>query len=628
MSTVRPRFTFGAARLAAIVAALALAATRLDAQDWSAPLPPAPEWNGASRDLVRPATDPWVTPAEASGFATTPSYAETVAWLQRLAAAAPQVKLVQVGATGEGRPLWLVVASAEGASTPEQLRANGRPTVFAQAGIHSGEIDGKDAGLMLLRDLTVGKRLDLLKGANFLFVPVLNADGHELRTVRSRINQRGPENAGWRTTARNLNLNRDYVKLDSPEIRAMVGVLNAWQPDLYVDLHVTDGADYQYDITWGGSGRQVWSPAIGSWIEDSLRPAVDAGMKARGHIPGPLWVASLVDPFDPLKGFLEWPNQARLSNGYGDARHLPTLLIENHSLKPYDQRVLGTYVLLEGLLRHVAADAAALRAAIAADRARRDAEVVLQRRIGDQTREVEVLGIDWRVTDSAATGGKRMAWTGQPRTFRAPLASGDLPAVSVPRPKAYWVLPAWGDVIERLQLHGVRMDRLSGPMEMELEACRLTGVKLAEQPFEGRVGLAGTSTEPWSRTPTASGSGSGCVVERRQQVLPAGTVRVPTDQPLGDLAMILLEPASPDSFLRWGFFHEILQRTEYVEGYVMEPLAERMLARDPALRADYEKALAADPELAKDAQARLAWLYRRSPWADDRYLLYPVFFER
>jgi hypothetical protein len=240
--------------------------------------------------------------------------------------------------------------------------------------------------------------------------------------------------------------------------------------------------------------------------------------------------------------------------------------------------------------------------------------------------EVEVLGIGWRNTSSAVSGGTRIEWTGEPRTFRAQLLKGDVVVLSAARPKAYWVPPAWGDVIERLRGHGIAMDRLATPMEMEVEACRLRGVAIAPQPFEGRVGLAGSGTEPWAAAATPGSTG--CTVERRRQRLPAGSVRVSTDQPLGDLAMVLLEPASPDSFLRWGFFHEILQRTEYVEGYVIEPLAERMLAADPALRAEFEKALAADAELAKNPQARLAWFYRRTPWADDRYLLYPVFTER
>jgi len=157
-----------------------------------APLPPVRAFEGPSRRLIAPPTDPWITPAEAGGFERTPSYDETIAWLERLAAATPRVRLVSLGKSGLGREIWMAVASAEGAADPEALRANGKPVVLAQAGIHAGEIDGKDAGLMLLRDLTVGKKLDLLQRASLLLIPILNPDGHERVERLGRINQRGP----------------------------------------------------------------------------------------------------------------------------------------------------------------------------------------------------------------------------------------------------------------------------------------------------------------------------------------------------------------------------------------------------------------------------------------------------
>ena len=162
-------------------------------------------------------------------------------------------------------------------------------------------------------------------------------------------NQRGPVEMGWRTNAKNLNLNRDYAKLDTPEVRGVVAAINAYEPDLYFDLHVTDGSDYQYDVTFGFTGPHGYSPAIAGWLKDHLERGLMADLTAAGHIPGPLIFAA--DDRNPAQGLLEWTSPPRFSNGYGDARHLPTLLVENHSLKPYDQRVLGTYVLLESALR-------------------------------------------------------------------------------------------------------------------------------------------------------------------------------------------------------------------------------------------------------------------------------------
>ncbi|PYJ01090.1 MAG: carboxypeptidase, partial [Verrucomicrobia bacterium] len=254
-------------------------------------LPPAPPWRGASARLIAGPDDPWITPSEKTGLTDTPSYDETIAYLKKLAAASPLLSLQEFGRTAQGRPIHVVIASKDRAFTPDALRATGRPALLAQAGIHAGEIDGKDAGLMLLRDIAFAGKAGLLDRANFLFVPVFNADGHERISESNRPNQRGPIHQGWRTTAQNLNLNRDYMKADTPEMQAMLTLINRWSPALYLDLHVTDGIDYQYDITFGYNGDTgvfAWSPRIGAWLNETYRPAAEAALRAAGHIPGPV----------------------------------------------------------------------------------------------------------------------------------------------------------------------------------------------------------------------------------------------------------------------------------------------------------------------------------------------------
>ena len=594
-------------QLLATTSSIAQEPSRSGAVEIPAPSrPPLPAWNGKSRELIRPASDPWITPAEAAGFHRTPSYDATVAWLRRLTAATQQVRLVSLGRSAEGRTIWMVVASTSGARTAQALRANGRPTLLAQAGIHAGEIDGKDAGLMLLRDLTVGRRLDLLRAANFLFVPILNPDGHERVETYGRINQRGPENAGWRTTAANLNINRDYTKLDAPETRAIVAALRQWDPERYLDRHVTDGGDYQYDLSFGGVGRAAQSPAIAAWLDGPLRAAIVADLEAAGHLAGQLWIQNPADQRDPSRGYVDVPASARFSNGYGDARHVPTLLVENHSLKPYERRVLSNRVFLASALRALGTQAGAVRAARDRDRGARDSEIVLAWREREAPVTETLLGMSWEARPSPVTGRSEVAWTGRPVTTQVPVRYTDVAAKTVSRPRAYWIPPAWQDVIARVELHGIRTERIASPREIEVDVCRLENVALARVPFEGRVPVSAT-----------------CRVERRRERLPAGSVRVPMDQPLGALAAILLEAESEDSFLQWGFFHPVLQATEYVESYIMEPLAERMLA-DTALRAAYQDTLARDTTLAADPDARLQWWYRHTPWADARYLVYPV----
>jgi len=577
------------------------------ARGQSAELPPALPWSGASEALAATPDDPWATPAERGGFVTSPDSEQTLAWLRRLAEADRRVRLVRVGASLDRRPIWLAVVSKEGAATPGRLRATGRPTLLVQAGIHAGEIDGKDAGMMLLRDLTVaGSRSELLDGANLLFLPILNVDGHARRSPHGRVNQRGPSDVGWRTNGRNLNLNRDYAKLDTPEIRCVVELLRTWPVDLYVDVHVTDGMDYQYDVTYGAAGAYAWSPEVARWFEETARPSLDADLGRMGHIPGPLLLT--VDGDDPEAGVLGWTASPRFSNGYGDARHLPTVLVENHSLKPFRQRVLGTYVFLESALRLIATEAEALRSAARADRDSRPAVLPVDFQVAaGAKRELTLKGVRWRRELSAISGGHRVVFTGVRTDVRLPVHEMSEPKAVASRPLAYWVPAAWPEVIERLELHGVRLEKTAEWREVEVEMYRLEEVELGDIPFEGHM--------------TAKARP---VPERRVEHFPPGSARVPTDQELGTLAMLLLEPASPDSFFAWGFFLEALQQTEYIEGYVIEPLAERMLEEDAAVALAFEQRLAADPDFARDPTARRHFFYERTPYFDSRYRLYPV----
>jgi hypothetical protein len=411
---------------------------------------------------------------------------------------------------------------------------------------------------------------------------------------------------GWRTNGRNENLNRDFTKLDTPEIGLLVDAINAWDPDLYVDLHVTDGADYQYDVTFGFNGPHAHSPAIATWLEKELKPAVTRDLRSMGHIPGPL--VGGFEHGDVTKGIVEWTASPRFSTGYGDARHLASILVENHSLKPYDQRVLGDYVFLESALKVLGGRAKSLREAIATDRRRRRSEIPLDWKIDPGPAPLmEFLGIESKVSPSAISGGLKIEYTGKPITLQIPVHLMNQPILPVKRPRAYWIPPQWGDLIARVARHGIQMEKIDAPRELEVETYRLDDAKTGAEPFEGRT------------TVTASP-----VALRRRQIYPPGSMRIPTDQPLGDLAVLLLEPASPDSFFRWGFLLEVLDRTEYVEDYVMDPMAERMLEENAELRKSFQEKLRDDAEFRGDPGARLNWFYERTPFFDPEWRLYPI----
>ncbi len=591
--------------LGLLLSSLSLIAQPVSRPAYPAPLPPEIPWQGASERLILPSTDPWVTPSEESGLTRTPSYSATFAWLRRLDAASPDITLLSIGKSPEGREIWMAVVSRD-----RNLAKTGRstkPLLLVQAGIHSGEIDAKDAGLMLLRDLTVrSTKKSLLDKVNLLFIPILNVDGHERSSIYNRINQKGPVEMGWRASGQSLNLNRDYGKLDTPEMRAVVQAISRWRPDLYIDVHVTDGVDYQYDVTFGYNLKNAYSPAIAQWLETELSPRVNQDLARMGHIPGPLVFA--VDNQDVSKGIEAGPASLRFSNGYGDICHVPTVLVENHSLKPYRQRVLGTYVFLESVVSLLAEQGDRLRQAIMTDASGRRADVPLSwESLLTSDRMIPFRGVASRVIDSPVSGGKKIEWIGEKLELTVPYYEAGKPLAIAKRPVAYWIPVTCEDVIHRLALHGVGMERLSEPREVIVESWRIIGYELGKTAYEGHVQIRATTS-----------------VERRTVLYPAGSARISTDQPLGDLAVLLLEPDSPESFFQWGFFLSSLQEHEYAEGYVLEPLAEKMLMEDPALKSEFEKKLAAEPAFRDSPRLRLRWFYERSPFFENQKRYYPV----
>ena len=575
---------------------------------WDQPfLPPAPAWDGASKALLRPASDPW-----ASGFEAdpehdfSPNYADTRAWFDRLDAASDLIRIEQFGVSPEGRPIYAVIASKDGAAFDPS-----KPVLLAQAGIHPGEIDGKDAGMMLLRDIAFNGKDGLLDKVNLILIPILSVDGHERAGAYSRPNQRGPRIQGWRHTATNQNLNRDFMKLDQTEMQAVMGLINKYDPSLYVDIHVTDGIDYQYDVTYGFNGENgaySRSPAISAWLDGTLKPAMNAALEAQGHIPGELVFA--IDDRDPKKGMNDGGLGERFSNGWGSAAHIPTILIENHSLKPHEQRVLGTYVFLEEALTLLADKGAELKTAIDADKALRPTEIPTNFASDEKPSYTRAFkGILYDTYDSPASGRPELRWLGQPdpELWQVPYY-GSHPTMTLARPTAYWVPSYRTDVIERLKLHGVTMETLDTPRTVSVDLLRLDDPVVSGRTNEGHVQISVKDVTP----------------ERHDWSYPTGSVRVPTDQPMGDLIVLLLEPQSAESFFAWGMFPEVLNRVEYIEAYAIAPLAEKMLAADPALKAEFEAKLKSEPAFAADGDARLGWFYERTPFYDQRYRLYPV----
>ncbi len=553
----------------------------------------------------------WLTPAEASDYTRTPRYAETMAYFERLDAASPQVVMQRFGSSAEGRAMKVVIVSAEGVATPEAAHATGKPVVFVQAAIHPGEHEGKDVLMALVRDLTVsGKHADLVDEAVLVLVPIFNVDGHERFGPYNRINQNGPEAMGWRGTATRRNLNRDYAKADTPEMRAWLALWNAWNPDLLIDMHNTNGADYQYAMTWAFETAANIEAPLAHWqrraFDDVLKPALE-----KQGWPIGLYV-SLKDPTNLEAGLTEGASGPRFSVGYAAAVNRPGLLLETHMLKDFRTRAAVNEAMMLELLRTLGREGDSLQAAVAAADAKRFAEgeaIPLAFGLDEETETIDFLGVASSRTPSEISGANWVQYDpSTPLTLRVPVQRTVTVTAAAPAPAAYVVPPAWHELIERLQAHGITMTRLDAETPLESARYRFGKVEWAARPFEGRHAI--TTLEQRD--------------ERGPDTLPAGSWLLRMDQPKARLAALLLEPASPDSFLRWGFLDAIFEDKEYAEPRVMEAMARDMLAKDPALKAEFNARLTSDAAFAADPAARLRFFYVRTPYFDSEFSRDPV----
>jgi len=508
----------------------------------------------------------------------------------------------------------LVVASATSAFTPKTARATDTAVVLVQCGIHSGEIDGKDAMLTILRDVALGRDDGLLDGVTLLVIPIYNVDGHERVSRYNRPNQDGPaEGMGFRTTARGLDLNRDHLKLDSHEARALVDLVNRWQPDLHVDVHVTNGSDHEWVLTWSTAEAPQLAAPIDAWLDRHL-PAALAATAEAGFPNGPY--VALVDRDDPVRGFSSTVTEPRYSGGYFTLRHVPSILIEMHAYKPYDRRVAAVDAFLRALLEETGESAGDLRTARAEAAAstvaagRPDAEpspAVLRWTEAPSDELIAWPAYDWTFEESVVTGRPLLLFRhGEPRPLEVPWIHRMAPETTVPRPRGYLVLPGWPAVSDRLRRHGLVVRELRQPVEIDVETIRVARPELADSSYQGRVMV---TTFDVHRT-----------VERR--VVPSGSLWVPADQPLFEVAVQLLEPEAPDSLVRWGLLHSVFERKEYIDLGTLESLAREMLT-DPATAKAWREALT-DPDFASDTRARWLWWYRRTPHWDEQVGLVPA----
>ena len=554
------------------------------------------------------------TVSERSGFTATGRYDEVIKLCGEFQKAYPkQVKCIEFGRTPEGRPMLALVVNGKGIFTPAAAQKAGLPVTLIQGGIHAGEIDGKDAGFLAVRETLDGK---LAKGALdkqvLVFVPVFNIDGHERFGKNNRPNQRGPVEMGWRTTAQNFNLNRDYVKADAPEMQAMLKLVNAWDPLTYVDLHVTDGAMFQHDVSIQVEPVYSGDPDFRQ-AGLALRTGVIADIAKQGSTPQSYYM-SFAKTDDPMSGFVDSVSDPRFSTGYFQLRNRMALLVETHSWKDYPTRVRVTHNTFISILEQVAKNGAGWQAAAKAADARASklagGEVALSYRTTDKSTMVDFNGYEFTRTQSDISGMSMTRYDeSKPQVWRVPLRDEVVADKVITAPRAGYIVPAaYADIVaNKLALHGISFQKIAKPLaSVQAETFRADKATFGATSFESHQRL--TVDGNWK--PEA-------------RAVLAGSLYVPVNQPKARLVVAMLEPQAPDSLLAWGFFNNAYERKEYMEEYVAEDVAREQL-KDPAVAAEFKRRLETDAAFAKNPHARLEFFAQRHASWDERFKLYPV----
>lgn len=548
------------------------------------------------------------TPYEKGNGNQSSSYGEAIAWYQQLAKSSARVRIDSVGRTDIGKPLHQVVIST-GTFDPAAARKAGKAVVLINNGIHPGEPEGIDASMRLARDLVRDPQMQtLLQQLVVVIVPVYNVGGALMRNGFTRANQNGPEQYGFRGNARNLDLNRDFVKLDSENSKALVQLYRRWDADLYLETHTTNGADYQHVMTLIETQKDKLRPEISAWMHGSFTPALYAGMEKAGmpmcpyvNTPGEL-------PESGIQGFLETP---RYGSGYVATHHSPGYVLETHMLKSFKQRYDATYNLLRLALVQAAAQHQALLAARAAAKA--------------ACAQAERLALNWKldeaVVDSFYFRGytaryKKSEVHGHDRLYydqtapweaNIPYQNQFVGIDSTVKPRFYLIPQAWREVIKRLALNGVEMQPLQRDSVFNVERYLIEEYKTSNRVYEGHFYHNQVRLVPL----------------RQQRQYYQGDVLVPLGRATDRFVMEVLEPVAVDSYFRWNFFDSVLQRKEYFSSYVFEDTAAELLRNDPELRAAYEdwkSTQAADRSPWND----LYFIYSRSPLAEPDFMMYPV----
>lgn len=552
------------------------------------------------------------TTFEKSNYLETDDYENTVIYAKRLAKKFKQVHYQSIGVTSQSREIPLLIVDENGYTNPKKIHKKGKDIILVQSCIHPGEPNGKDAMFLLIRNiLSDNNNAALLNDFSFLFIPVMSPDGLAKFSPYNRINQNGPKQMGWRVNAQGLNLNRDYTKLDAPEMRAFVALFNKWQPDFFFDTHATDGADYQYVTTYSTENFGNYDPGITRWLTETWEPSINVAM-TQHDLPITRYVEFY--PWgDPNGQLYDRSFSAMFSEGYTIARNCPGVLLETHMLKPYKDRVFSTYHMIEETLKIIRDDKEnfnnVLKQAKKNDQSLKELPINMESELNDTIME-DFLGYHFDLVQSEVTGGQYYVYdVTKPETRQIRRIRSTRPTKTLSVPKEYIIPAQYNEITDIVKAHGFKVNELKEEKTLTVNTYRFSNVSFLPMPSEGRCRLADFDTEEITKEVT----------------FPKGSAVVKTSQNGIRLLMNLLEPEMQGSLFEWGFFNNVLQRVEYFEIYKMEPMAKAMLAADPFLAEQFDEWKASYGKDKQPSQYEmLNWFYERSPYFDKSYQIYPV----
>jgi len=563
--------------------------------------------------LIAQNTD-WQTKFEKSDYLETLTYEECIAFSKALAQESAMINYQEMGYSPQNRAIPLLTIDKEGLYTAEDIKKSGRLILFIQAGIHAGEPDGTDAAFLLLRDMIIHqKNLDLLDKVSILFIPSFNVDGLARMSPYNRINQNGPTEMGWRANSMNLNLNRDYMKADSPEMKAWLKVFNEYLPDLFIDCHTTDGADYQYVATYALETFGNMDEGLTEFTEEVYNPYLVESMKQK---EAPIFpYVTFMNWHDPRSGLVRSVGTPMISQGYIALQNRIGLLIETHMLKPYKPRVYATKEMIISTLETMNKHHKKLKSlnenadAMMSSHKKGMKELTIKYDVDySDTAYVDFLGMEYDVVKSDLTGGDWFQYSHDPTTFNLMLFEKQKSIEKVELPIAYIIPVEYQEVQNIIKSHGIEYMICKEVIDVDIETYKFSNQKWGDSSFEACQNLRSFNMVDIQTT----------------QRFEAGAMVIRVKQRALKVLVYLLEPKADNSLVSWGYFNSSMERKEYAETYVMEKMAREMIVEDPALLDEFKAWKEENPELAKNHWMQCMWFYAKTPYMDPMKDVYPV----